>query len=218
MPIGPLLRAAETRIFAAPWKTSNALWRWLAYPRLRLLFAVNGIAWGRGWRLFGAPIVQKYRGSLMQFGDGLSLRSATRANPMAPNHPVVLATLRPDAVLSAGARFAMTGGCLCAAELVQIGDDVVVGANAIIVDTDFHPLEAGQRLVAGNDGMCAPTIIEDGVFVGMNAMILKGSRIGRCSVIGAGSVVSGEIPAGVVAAGNPARVIRELVPAREEAR
>ncbi len=56
----------------------------------------------------------------------------------------------------------------------------------------------------------APVEIGDNVFVGMGARILKGARIGDDAVIGAGSVVTGEIPAGVVAAGNPARVVREL--------
>jgi maltose O-acetyltransferase len=56
----------------------------------------------------------------------------------------------------------------------------------------------------------APVEIGDDVFVGMGAKILKGSTIGSGSVIGAGAVVTGAIPAGVVAAGNPARVIREL--------
>jgi maltose O-acetyltransferase len=56
----------------------------------------------------------------------------------------------------------------------------------------------------------APVEIGDNVFVGMGVKILKGSTIGDDSVIGAGAVVTGDIPAGVVAAGNPARVIREL--------
>ena len=52
--------------------------------------------------------------------------------------------------------------------------------------------------------------LEQDVFVGDRVLILKGVRIGRGSVIGAGSVVCGPIPEGVVAAGNPARVLREL--------
>ena len=53
-------------------------------------------------------------------------------------------------------------------------------------------------------------VIEDEVFIGMNVLILKGSHIGKGSVIGAGSVVSGTIPPGVIAAGNPIKVIREM--------
>jgi len=57
-------------------------------------------------------------------------------------------------------------------------------------------------------------IIEDGVFIGMNSLVLKGVTIGARSVIGAGSVVTRSIPPGVIAAGNPARPVRPLDAAR----
>ena len=56
----------------------------------------------------------------------------------------------------------------------------------------------------------APVEIGENVFMGMSVKVLKGVTIGADSVIGAGSVVTSPIPAGVIAAGNPARVIREL--------
>jgi len=205
-----LTRVFGSAPFATPWKPYNELWRWLAYPRVRLIFAVNGIPWGARWRIYGAPIVQKHRGSLIEFGPGLSLRSSTRSNPMAPYHPVILSTLRSGAVLRVGARFAMTGGSICAAQEIWIGNDVAVGANTVIVDTDFHPLDAEAREVKPNEGVSIPIWIDDGVFIGMNALILKGSRIGRGTVIGAGSVVTGEVPPGVVAAGHPAKAIHAL--------
>ena len=210
MPTSLLTTVFGSAPFVTPWKPYNELWRWLAYPRVRLLFAVNGISWGARWRIYGAPIIQKHRGSLMEFGAALSLRSSTRSNPLAPHHPVILSTLRSGAVLRVGARFAMTGGSICAAQEIQIGNDVAVGANTVIVDTDFHPLDAEARKVKPNEGISTPVWIDDGVFIGMNAIILKGSRIGRGAVIGAGSVVAGEVPPGVVAAGHPAKVIYTL--------
>lgn len=68
-----------------PWKVHNALWRWWAAPRVRLIFAWYGIPWGRGWRFYGLPIIQKHRRSLMRFGPGLQLRSSVRSNPLGPN-------------------------------------------------------------------------------------------------------------------------------------
>ncbi len=85
-----------------------------------------------------------------------------------------------------------------------------IGANSTICDTDFHPLNPLEREKAPTAGLSRPIIIEADVFIGMNVLILKGSHIGHGSVIGAGSVVSGDIPAGVIAAGNPARVIRDI--------
>ena len=96
----------------------------------------------------------------------------------------------------------------CAGARIRIGRDGLFGAQVEIFDSDFHSLHPGRR----RDGSqkLAPVEIGDNVFVGMGARILKGTTIGSDSVIGAGAVVTGSIPAGVVAAGNPARVIRDL--------
>ena len=146
----------------------------------------------------------------MHFGPGLCLRSSTRSNPLAPNHPVILCTWRAGSRLEVGTNFAMTGGTLCAAERITIGDNVAVGANTIIVDTDFHPTSLEDRKSKPDAGEVASVLIEDDVFIGMNCLILKGVTIGKGSVIGAGSVVTTDIPSQVIAAGNPARVVREL--------
>ncbi|MCS7070899.1 MAG: hypothetical protein NZM00_05290 [Anaerolinea sp.] len=85
-----------------------------------------------------------------------------------------------------------------------------MGANSIITDTDFHPLTADARRIDPTQGRTAPVIVEDEVFIGMQAIILKGVRLGRGCVIGAGSVVTQDVPPGMIAAGNPARVIRPV--------
>lgn len=202
------MKAAQA--WDAPWKAWNELWRWLAYPRVRLLFALSGIAWGRGWRLYGVPIIQKHRRSRIAFGPGLQLRSAPRANPLGANHAVIVATWRPGATIEAGANYGMTGGTLCAATRITIGNNVVVGANTTIVDTDFHPLDADYRRLKPVDARAAPIEIGDDVFIGMHCLILKGVTIGPGSVVGAGSVVTRAVPPHVVVAGNPARVVRAL--------
>lgn len=202
----PDLRGA----MSTPWKAWNEVWRWLAYPRVRLLFAMNGIRWGRGWRIYGVPVIQKHRVSRMIFGAGFQLRSSLRSNPMAPNHPVVLATCQKGASLVIGANFRMTGGNLCAARKIVIGDNVVIGANTTIVDTDFHPTDRIQRWVKPSEGRIAEVVIEDNVFIGMNCLVLKGVRIGEGSVIGAGSVVARDVPPGVIVAGNPPVIVQEL--------
>ena len=104
----------------------------------------------------------------------------------------------------------MTGTSICCESRITIGDHVRLGNLVTIVDTDFHPLNLHHRLVAPNDGRSKPITIEDHVFIGMSVMVLKGSHIGRGSVIGAGSVVTGTIPPNVIAAGNPAVVIKQL--------
>lgn len=192
---------------AAPWKVWSELWRWLVYPRVRLLFALNGIPWGRGWRCYGVPIVQKHKGSQMGIGDHMQLRSSVRSNPLGPNRPVILATWRVGAVLQIGEDFGMSGGTLCAAEKVVIGNRVTVGANTTIVDTDFHPLEPALRRLHPYRANSAPIVISDDVFIGMQCLILKGVTLGQGCVIGAGSVVTRDVPDGAIMAGNPAEVI-----------
>lgn len=193
-----------------PWKVRNRVGSLFSYPIVRLKFLLSGIKWGSGWSFFGSPIIQKHRRSEMTFGSGLQLRSRRKSNPLGVNHPVILATLNPGARLIIGERFAMSGGSICVAEKVTIGNGVAIGANSTIVDTDFHPLSPGQRTLHPQDGETGPVAVEDDVFIGTNCLILKGVTIGRGSVVGANSVVAKSVPPGVIVAGNPARVIKPL--------
>ena len=200
----------DLSVWDTPWKISNEIGRWLVYPYVRLLFFVNGIQWGSSWRLHGVPIILRHRRSRMSFGRGLGLRSSPRSNPIAPNHPVILSTWQEGASLEIGANFAMTGGTVCAAERVVIGNNVTVGANTTITDTDFHSLDPEQRRLEASGGKCAAIVIEDDVFIGMNCLVLKGVTIGRGSVIGAGSVVAADVASRAIVAGNPARLVGYL--------
>lgn len=197
-------------MFDMPWQATNELRRLLALPYIRLMFAVHGVAWGRRWRILGMPIIQRHRRSTITLGDGVTLRSWRFSNPLAPNHPVVLATRTAQARIQIGDDCGFTGGAIVAAERIQIGCRVLVGANCTITDTDFHPLEAAVRQQDILAGAHRPVVIEDDVFIGMNCLILKGVTLGRGSVVGAGSVVTKDVPAGVIVAGNPARVIRPI--------
>jgi acetyltransferase-like isoleucine patch superfamily enzyme len=91
---------------------------------------------------------------------------------------------------------------------IRIGDGGLIGSEVTIFDSDFHDLHPERRR-GGQPRMAAVELAEN-VFVGDRVLILKGVRIGANSVIGAGSVVTDSIPDGVIAAGNPARVIRKL--------
>jgi acetyltransferase-like isoleucine patch superfamily enzyme len=194
----------------SPWKIRNEIERWLLLPWIRTVLALNGIAWGEGWRIYGVPIIQRHRDSVMQFGPCLQLRSALRSNPLGPNHPVFLVTWQAAAVLKVGADFGMTGGVICAADSITIGDRVAIGANSTLIDTDFHPLDYRRRQEHPADARTAPIVIEDDVFVGMHCLILKGVRLGQGCVIGAGSVVARDVPPGMIAAGNPAQVLKAV--------
>jgi acetyltransferase-like isoleucine patch superfamily enzyme len=91
---------------------------------------------------------------------------------------------------------------------IRIGRDALLGSFVEIFDSDFHELHPARR--RGGRPTMAAVELGDNVFVGNGVRILKGVTVGAESVIGAGSVVTRSIPAGVIAAGNPARVIGEL--------
>lgn len=114
----------------------------------------------------------------------------------------------PGARLEIGARTFLNYGCsLGATQLIQIGERCLVGNYVNIIDNTFHDLY-NRDLVPDPE----PVIIEDDVWLGTRAIVLPGVRIGRGAVVGAGSVVTRDVPAWTVVAGNPARVVRQLTP------
>lgn len=92
--------------------------------------------------------------------------------------------------------------------VISIGDDVLIGLGVEIYGSDFHALDPNARRT--ELARSGPVRIGDNVWVGSRVCILKGVSIGRNSVIGAGSVVVDGIPENVLAAGIPAKVVREL--------
>ena len=110
---------------------------------------------------------------------------------------------------------------LCDLEL-RIGNYVVIGWNATIADTDFHPIAPAERIADAiavsplGKGRERPPIqkqavvIEDGVWIGPNATILKGVRIGAGAFIEAGSLVTKDVPPRARILGNPAQIIGEV--------
>ncbi|CAM3522873.1 DapH/DapD/GlmU-related protein [Nocardioides dubius] len=110
-----------------------------------------------------------------------------------------------------GRRIAIGSGCEIAAGLVAqdfaeitIGNDVLIGANVQLL-TLTRPVQAEQRRAKW--AAASPVRIGDNVSLGAGVIVSPGVRIGDNTVVGAGSVVIGDLPAGVVAVGNPAKVI-----------
>lgn len=112
--------------------------------------------------------------------------------------------------ITIGSGCGISGSTVYAMKEINIGDNVLIGGNCKIIDNDFHPLLASQRVDQKlEDIKRRPINIGDGCFIGANSIILKGTTLGKNCVIGAGSVVSGTFPNNVIIAGNPAIIIRE---------
>jgi maltose O-acetyltransferase len=112
----------------------------------------------------------------------------------------------PGGVLTIGdGTYINYGTNISATERVSIGSNCDIGQYSIIMDNDQHDIDDHSRM-----GQAAPVTIEDDVWLGARVIVLRGTTIGRGSVIGANSVVKGKIPPYSLAAGSPARVIRSL--------
>ena len=93
---------------------------------------------------------------------------------------------------------------------IDVGASSMIAAGAYLTDADWHDVYDRTRVI----GATAPIVLEENVWIGDGTIVCKGVRIGANSVIGAGSVVTRDIPANVIAAGNPAAVVRPLDPER----
>jgi acyl-[acyl carrier protein]--UDP-N-acetylglucosamine O-acyltransferase len=180
-------------------------------PLLAFRLRLAGVKVGQGVRLFGSPIVRRWRGSTISIGARSELRSSRRSNVLGLSHPVVLTTMTRQARIEVGERCGLSGTTLCAAGSISIGPDCLFGADVLVTDNDHHAILAELRAANSMDGVgVLPVRIGARVFVGARAIILKGISIGDDAVIGAGAVVAGDVPANSIAMGNPARVVEAL--------
>jgi len=93
---------------------------------------------------------------------------------------------------------------------IVIGERVLIGTGVEIYDSDFHGIRIPDR-GRSDPSWARPVKIGSDVFLGSNVRVLKGVSIGDGSVIAGGSIVSKDIPSGVIAAGNPAKVVRSIL-------
>jgi maltose O-acetyltransferase len=114
-----------------------------------------------------------------------------------------------DAVIEIGGACAFSNNIsIVALHRITVGSRCLIGDMVTILDADHHEIDPTARW--NGPGRIDPVAIGDNVWIGSRSMILRGVTIGYNSVIGSGSVVTRSIPANVVAAGNPARVLRPL--------
>jgi maltose O-acetyltransferase len=149
---------------------------------------------GQRARTRGSPFIENL--GKMTIGDDFNFVSVWVQSHLVTGHEGTLAIGN-----SVNINF---GAAISAHESVVIHDRVRIGPYVIIMDSDYHA--AKDRDLRPT----APIVIEEDVWLAGRVSVLKGSRIGRGSVITAGSVVSGDIPPGVIAGGVPARVLRRI--------
>ena len=115
------------------------------------------------------------------------------------------------------------GGIIGSVESIVIGNYVIISNNVTIYDNNNHPTDPDARLLMCESGFYSdlwnwensihsPVVIEDNVWIGEKAAILKGVTVGRGSIVASHSVVTKDVKPYTIVAGNPARIVKELRP------
>ena len=179
-------------------------------PVPKLMMKVQGIKFGKGCTFYGLPIIICTKDSSLILGDNVVCVSSFLSNLVGLfQKSIIFVRAGAKVVLEDDVR--MSGVTIYSRESIRIGKHTSIGGNVKIFDHDFHPINPQERLNHPNSGMkTRPVDIGENVFIGVNVIILKGSKIGNNCVVGAGAVVSGAFEDNTVIAGNPARVIRKL--------
>lgn len=178
-------------------------WRISVPHRLRYL----GIKIGCGTVFNGMPMVSLAEKSSITIGDNAVLTSHSSFTALGVSKSCVLRTLQQGANITIGNNVGISGATICASQSVQIGAECLIGADVLIMDTDFHSVQPEKRRYNKNpdDIEVSAVVIGDNVFIGARVIILKGVTIGKNAVVGAGAVVCCDVSDNSIVAGNPAK-------------
>ncbi len=171
----------------------------------------GGVHVGENTSIIGKAAFRRFRG---QLSDALAIGAHATMDG-------VQFSVGPAGRISIGSFCCFTGAVLMCELSIAIGSYVLIGWNAVIADSDFHPIAPAERILDAvacspaargprPNVLTAAVVIEDDVWIGPNATIFKGVHIGRGAWIGPGSVVTRHVAAGTRVAGNPARPVEAL--------
>jgi acetyltransferase-like isoleucine patch superfamily enzyme len=196
-PVGRLLHAERT--------LRRSVWRWLKNQYCIQILAARCTSLGRHIQLDG-EVPEIHGPGEIHVGDGVSI---------GPQQSwVVGIKVYDDARLTIGAHTTLNYRTLIScAKSVTIGRYCRFAGEIKIFDNNSHPTDFLQRRDHGgrmSAADVAPVVIEDDVWIGNNSIVLKGVHIGRGAIVAAGSIVTKDVPAHTIVAGNPARVVKRL--------
>lgn len=184
-------------------ETYHAIYKMQSKVFTILGFFLKGVKTGHGNEFVGTLWVKRFQNSTISIGNNCIFVSKQTYNPLGLSRPCMLSTHRPDARIVIGNGCSFSGTSIGALQSVVLGENVRCGANTMITDSDWHTDDP-------RSGGSADVFIEDNVWLGAGSTVLKGVCIGKNSLIGANSLVVRDIPANVIAAGNPCKVIKAL--------
>lgn len=173
-------------------------------------FRLIGVRIGENAKIIGNVAVLMGVNSHITIGDNFTFSSGLSINPLSRNIQGCISAY-PNTTIKIGDNVGLSSVCIWAYKSITVGNNVQVGSDTLIIDSDSHPLDyISRRNKSMDDIIHKAIVIEDDVWIGTRCIILKGVRIGARSIIGAGSIVTKDIPADSIAGGNPCRIIRKL--------
>lgn len=183
----------------------------------RILFSLLGVHYGKNMKIYNKVYVAGQ--GTISIGDNFVFISGDSLNPICRNiRGSFFTSLNGN--ISIGNNVGISSACLWAYKQIVIGDNVNIGGDCLILDTDAHPVNYLKRRSDYRSSMSwsqyqkeiptKPIYIEDDVWIGAKCIILKGVTIGEGSIIAAGSIVTKDVPANVIAGGNPCKVIKKI--------
>lgn len=175
------------------------------YVANRTLLRAKGVNYGKGLHINGLITILN-SGKSISIGKNVIINSDKLTNPIGGDIRTIL-----SGKIDIGNNTGMSNVTIIANTGVKIGNDVLIGGSTKIYDTDFHAIEYKYRMEKPDLHIKSCKVeICDGAFIGAHCIILKGVTIGKRSIVGAGSVVTKDIPEDEIWAGNPARFIRKI--------
>ncbi|PST84764.1 acyltransferase [Pedobacter yulinensis] len=193
-------------------KIKRILFKTVQSAVTRIKLAGNGVQFGRALVSNGIPNIDIANGGTISIGNQFRMNNGENYNMIGRQQPCFF-IVTSTGNIKIGDNVGISGTAFFSSLSIEIGDNVKIGGNTVIYDSDFHSLHFLHRRDRKLDvkyTVSRAVKIEDDVFIGAHTTILKGVTIGNRAIVGAGSVVVKDVPAGEIWAGNPARFIRKV--------
>jgi acetyltransferase-like isoleucine patch superfamily enzyme len=188
----------------------------LNYVYNHYIFRRHRLTYPIGLKIFGMIRLSICGNAKLSVGDGVRINSSWRANPSGGGQTSTLLNIGQSGHIILGDNVGISNSTIVAHKKVVIGKNTKIGVNCVLYDTDFHSVNIIDRnSLPDKKVKIDPINIGQNVWICGHCIILKGVTIGNGSIIGAGSVVTQDIPPNELWGGNPAKFIKKITNVEE---